>query len=118
MTSHVGESSHQKKHLSHTVVAIFCSELALYFLLVVFFRIVAKQRNKSSNENDTSAAPKTEAILSTQNDEEIDFRSASRIKQLNKLEKMPKFNIKEEEFDKDEFENFCLTISEGSSSDE
>ena len=41
------------------------------------------------------------------------------IKQLNKLEKMPKFKINENEFDEDEFGNLSSgTISEGSSSGE
>jgi hypothetical protein len=58
-------------------------------------------------------------MLLDQNSKEIDFRSASRIKQLNKLEKMPKFKINENEFDEDEFGNLSSgTISEGSSSDE
>jgi hypothetical protein len=61
MLIHIGGSSEKERHISHTVVAIYCSEFVLYSLLVVFFRIIAKQRNKSSDETDTTAALKTEA---------------------------------------------------------
>jgi hypothetical protein len=58
-------------------------------------------------------------MLLDQNSKEIDFRSASRIKQLEKLAKKPKLLINDKDSDEDDFENLSSgTISESSSSDE
>jgi hypothetical protein len=58
-------------------------------------------------------------MLLDQNSKEIDFRSASRIKQLEKLAKKPKLLINDKDSDEDDFKNLSSgTISESSSSDE
>jgi hypothetical protein len=58
-------------------------------------------------------------MLLDQNSKEIDFRSASRIKQLEKLAKKPKLLINDKDSDEDDFKNLSSgTISKSSSSDE